>query len=329
MKAVAICRYGDVSGLEYREVPDPFCGPGDLLVRVRATALNRADILQRQGRYPPPGPPAKFEIPGLEFAGEVETIGSEVDGFHLGDRVMGITVAGGHAEKLAVPAGLAMRIPDSLDWRQAASIPEVFITAHDALVTQVGLASGESLLVHAAGSGVGTAAIQVAREAGADPIIGTAGSDTKLERARELGLSIGVNYHQQDFAEAVGRATAGRGVDVVLDVVGAEYWERNIDVLAPRGRMILVGLLGGARTQANLGPLLAKRLTIRGTTLRARSLEEKKAATRAFERSILPLLAEGRIRPVVDRIFPIAEIRAAHEFMESGANFGKIVLDVT
>ena len=326
MKAVVITRYGGVETLAWQDVPEPRPGPGDLLVRIRAGALNRADILQRQGLYPPPEPRGEFEIPGLEFAGEVESIGQNVSGFTLGDRVMGITVAGGQAEKLAVPAGLAMRVPANFEWTQAASIPEVFITAHDALLRQGALCAGESVLIHAAGSGVGIAAIQVAKGAAARPVIGTAGSETKLAQARELGLDVGIDYRQQDFVSIVREATAGMGVNVIVDLVGARYWDSNIRALALKGRLLLIGLLGGTTTQINLGTLLAKRLTIRGTTLRSRSLQEKIAATRAFESWGLPLLASGRMQPVIDSVYSMSQIREAHCRMESNTNFGKIVL---
>ncbi|HEY3131997.1 MAG TPA: NAD(P)H-quinone oxidoreductase [Acidobacteriota bacterium] len=329
MKAVVITQHGGVEGLSIREVPDPDYGPDDLLVRVRASALNRADILQRRGQYPPPGPPAPFEIPGLEFAGEAEAVGNHVTEFRAGDRVMGLTAAGAHAEKLGVPSRMAVRIPDSLDWFQSASLPEVFITAHDALITQCGLTGGESVLIHAVGSGVGAAATQIARSAGAGLIMGTAGSELKLARARELGLDVGINYQSTDFSDIVAEVTHSSGVDVILDVIGAKYLEKNINSLAKKGRLIIVGLLGGAVAQINLATLLSRRLCIRGTALRARPLEEKVAATRAFEKSLMPLIASGRIRPIVDRVYPLSEIREAHRYMESNANFGKIVLEVS
>lgn len=326
MKAVVIRQYGDVDALEWREVPDPVPGPSDLLVRVRASALNRADILQRRGQYPAPGPRAPFEIPGLEFAGEVVGAGSEVRGLSAGDRVMGISPAGAHAELLAIPAALAMRIPAKMNWEEAAALPEVCITSHDALLTQAGLQAGESVLIHAAGSGVGVAAVQIASLAGAGPIIGTAGSQEKLSRARTLGLDVGIDYREKDFAQGVAEATGGRGVDVLLDVVGAKYWEGNIRALAVRGRIVLVGLLGGASVQVNLGSLLSKRLTVRGTVLRSRAVAEKAEATRAFERWGKDFLESGRLRPVIDSVFPMQSIQEAHRRMESNANFGKIVL---
>jgi NADPH2:quinone reductase len=327
MKAIVISEAGGPEVLQLRDIPEPLAGPDDLLVRVRATALNRADTLQRQGQYPQPGPRPEFEVPGLEFAGEVVRAGERAEGFAVGDRVMGLLAGGGYAEMVSINHRLALRVPDNLSWQEAGSIPEVFITAHDALL-QCALQAGETVLVHAAGSGVGVAAIQVARVMGASLALGTAGSAEKLEAAKALGLDVGINYREQDFAQAALEATGGRGADVVLDVIGADYFERNLRAMAPKGRMVLVGLMGGAATQANLGMVLAKRLQIRGTVLRARSVEEKALATRALEKSVLPHLASGRIKTVVDRVFPLAEAAEAHRYMESNANFGKIVLEV-
>lgn len=327
MKAIVISAYGGPEVLQYRDVPDPVPGPEDLLVRVHAAALNRADTLQRRGAYPQPGPKPQFDIPGLEFAGEVMRAGDRVEGFAAGDRVMGLLAGGGYAEQVAIHHRLALNVPANLSWHEAGAVPEVYITAHDAL-RQCDFVAGESLLIHAAGSGVGVAAIQIAKVMGAASVIGTAGSDEKIARAKALGMDVGANYNTEDFADVALAATGGRGVDVVVDVIGATYWEGNMKALAPKGRMVLVGLMGGAVTQANLGMLLAKRLQVRGTTLRARPIEEKGAATRAFEKSILPHLASGRVKVIVDRVFPLAEAAAAHAYMESNANFGKIVLAV-
>jgi NADPH2:quinone reductase len=325
VKAIVIPEYGGPEVLALRELPDPAPGPDDLLVRVRATALNRADVLQRRGLYPQPGPRPEHEIPGLEFAGEVEAAGARVLDFSPGDRVMGLLSGGGYAEKIVVQHRLASPVPESLTFEQAASVPEAFITAHDALV-QCGFSTGETVLVHAAGSGVGTAAIQIAKVMGASMVLGTAGSAEKLDAARELGLDVGIDYRSESFADRVAEATGGRGVDVVLDFIGASYLEANLRALAEKGRMIVIGLMGGFSGDLPLGVLLQKRLQIRGTLLRARSLEEKAAATRAFEKAVLPHLATGRIRSVVDRVFPLAEAADAHRRMESNANFGKIVL---
>ena len=327
MKAVVISKPGGPEVLSFQDVPDPQPGPDDLLVRVHATALNRADILQRQGSYPQPGPKPAHDIPGMEYAGEVIAMGERVEGFSVGDRVMGLLAGGGYAEQVVTHFRLAMKVPANLSWEEAGATPEVYITAHDALV-QCGLVSGERVLIHAAGSGVGVAAIQIAKAMGAGLAIGTAGSAGKLAQAAALGLDVGVNYHEQDFAEEVLKATAGRGVDVILDVIGADYWDRNMRSLALKGRMILVGLMGGNSTNANIGVLLQKRASVRGTTLRARPIEEKGAATRAFEKSVLPHIASGRIKVVVDRVFPLAEAAAAQEYMGANQNFGKVVLRV-
>ncbi|GIW14856.1 MAG: NAD(P)H quinone oxidoreductase [Tepidiforma sp.] len=325
MKAVVITRPGGPEVLEYREVPDPVAGPEDLLIRVRATALNRADLLQRMGGYPQPGPKPAFEIPGLEYAGEVIAVGERVEGFAVGDRVMGLLAGGGYAELVATHYRLAVKVPDVLSWEEAGATPEVFITAHDALL-QCGLAAGERVLIHAAGSGVGVAATQIAKVMGASLVAGTAGSAEKLARAAELGLDLGINYREQDFAEEVLRATDGKGVDVILDVIGAEYWERNLRALAVKGRMVVVGLMGGTGASTNLGVLLQKRLQVRGTTLRARPMEEKATATRAFEKSVLPHIASGRVKVVIDRVYALRDAAEAHAYMATNANFGKIVL---
>ena len=325
MKAIVIPKPGTPDVLTFMDVPDPVCGPEDLLVRVRAAGLNRADLMQTAGGYPQPGPKPAFEVPGLEFAGEVIEAGARTEGFARGDRVMGLLAGGAYAEQVVINHRVAMKAPTNLSWEEAGATPEVYITAHDALL-QCGLVAGESVLIHAVGSGVGVAAVQIAKVIGASFVAGTAGDDTKLARSKELGLDLGVNYRTQDFAVEVLAATGGRGVDVLLDVVGADYWERNMRVLAPKGRMVLVGLMGGNATQANIGMLLMKRLQVRGTTLRARPLEEKAAATRAFEKSILPHIASGRVKVIVDRVFPLSEAAAAQTYLATNANFGKVVL---
>jgi putative PIG3 family NAD(P)H quinone oxidoreductase len=267
-------------------------------------------------------------VPGLEVAGEVLATGPRVTAFQPGDRVMALLGGGGYAEVAVVSERHAVHLPANLSWEEGGSIPEVFITAHDALHTQCGLQMGESVLIHACGSGVGVAAIQIAKTMGAATVIGTAGNDSKLQRARELGLDVGVNYRNEDFAEVVRETLGGRGVDVLLEVVGADYWERNIRSLAPKGRLVLVGLMSGPVAEANLGLLLVKRLQVRGTTLRARNLEEKAAAVRAFEKSVLPHLASGRMKTVIDRVYPLAEAAEAHRYLASNESFGKVVLKV-
>ncbi len=327
MKAIVIREFGEPDVLELRDIPEPECGPDDLLVAVRAAALNRADLLQRRGLYPAPEPKPAYDVPGLEYAGEVLRAGSRVLGFKPGDRVMGILASGGYAERVVTHHRLAVRVPENLSWREAAAVPEAFITAHDALL-QCGLACGESVLIHAVGSGVGAAAVQVASVMGATPVLGTAGSPEKLAAAKVLGLEIGIDYRNDDFVAATKAATFGRGADVIVDFIAAAYLDRNLQALATSGRMIVIGLLGGLAAELNLALLLAKRATIRGTLLRSRSLEEKAAATRSFEKSVLPHLASGRIRAVVDSVFEIERVVDAHRYMESNANFGKIVLEL-
>ncbi len=327
MKAVVITTPGDVDVLEIREVPDPPPPKHEqVLVRIHASALNRADILQRKGRYPaPPGFPP--DIPGLEFAGEVTQVGDDGSTWNKGDRVFGITGGGAQAECLLTHASHLARIPSNLDWIEAAAVPEVFITAHDALFTQASLREGETVLIHAAGSGVGTAAIQLATARGAKAF-GTARSAGKLERAKQFGLTSSITIRQNplELVDAVRDWTDGRGVDVILDLVGAAYLEANLKSLASKGRMMLVGTTSGAEATLNFSMMLSKRLTLRGTVLRARSNEEKAAATEGFAQEVVPLLENGIVKPVVDRVYKIGEVREAHALMESNANFGKIVL---
>jgi NADPH2:quinone reductase len=297
-------------------------------VRVHAAGLNRADILQRLGHYPaPPGYPQN--IPGMEFAGEIESIGDAVRAWKVGDRVFGITAGGAQAELVVVPESNLARVPADLDWVKAGSMPEVFITAHDALFTRAGLHMGERVLIHAAASGVGTAAIQVAHAAGAT-VYGTSRTADKLQRIHELNLgldkSVAVGGQPSNFVEAVQKWTNGAGVDVILDLVGGNYLAANLETLALRGRLICVGTMAGAKSEIDLGLLLRKRAIIIGTMLRGRSIEEKAEGTRLFASSVLPLVSRGAIRPVIDRVYPVDEIRDAHERMESNESFGKIVL---
>ncbi len=327
MRAAVITEPGGPEVFRVQEVTDPVAGPEEVLVSVRATALNRADLLQRRGRYSGP-PGTRDDIPGLEMAGIVESVGERVVDWKPGDHVMALLGGMGYASKIAVHERMLMPVPPNLDLVQAASIPEVFLTAYDAMFLQCDLQVGESVLIHAAGSGVGTAAIQLA-DAASCRVFGTAGSKEKLERAGELGLDVGINYHDEDFAEVIKQRTDGRGVNVILDVIGAPYWERNVASLALRGRMVIVGSMGGARVeQMNIGQLSARRASVRGTLLRARPLEEKATLVQAFNQRILPLFANETLVPVVDRVFPLDEVSAAHEYMESNANFGKIVLTI-
>jgi putative PIG3 family NAD(P)H quinone oxidoreductase len=329
MRAVVITSHGGVDGIGVREVESPPMPVADRVrVRVHAAGLNRADILQRRGSYPaPPGYPQN--IPGLEFAGEVDAIGDAVRTWKIGDRVFGIIAGGAQAELVVVPESNLARIPRELDWVQAGAMPETFITAHDALFTRAGLHMGERVLVHAAASGVGTAAIQLAHVSGAT-VYGTSRTAEKLERIRDLNIgldaSIAVGDTPAKFVEAVQNWTAGDGVDVILDLVGGNYFSANLDALGSRGRLISVGTMAGPKSEIDIGLVMRKRVTIIGTMLRGRSIEEKAEATRLFASSVLPLVSRGAIRPVIDRVYPVDEIREAHERMESNAGFGKIVL---
>jgi putative PIG3 family NAD(P)H quinone oxidoreductase len=327
MRAVTIVSFGGVEGLEVREVADPPRATLDRVrVRVRAAGLNRADILQRLGRYPaPPGYPQ--DIPGMEFAGEVVEGGEEARRWKVGDRVFGIIGGGGQAEYVTVPENTLAPIPPNLDWAEAAAVPEVFMTAHDALFTQCGLQIGERVLIHAAGSGVATAASQLVRAAGATAY-GTSRTADKLEKAKEFGLteSFVAGGDPMEFAEAVKRWTNGSGVEVVLDLVGAAYLKANLQSLATKGRLILVGTTSGAKAEIDYAVVMVKRLRIMGTSLRTRSLEQKATATRLFAQHVVPLLATGAVRPVIDKVFRMEEVRAAHQRLESNESFGKVVL---
>lgn len=328
MKAIRILRPGDPDVLELVDVDSGQPGAGQLSVAVHATAVNRADILQRRGGYPaPPGWPA--DIPGLEFSGTVEDVGEGVDESVVGSWVMGILGGGGYAERVVTHESHVLGIPAGLQFVEAAAVPEAFFTAYDALVVQGGLRPGMTVLIHAAGSGVGTAAIQVARAFGASRIFGTA-SAGKLEAiaARELPLDVPIDYTRQSFRDVIRRETSGRGVDIVMDLVGATYWSDNVASLAVRGRLLLVGLLGGTMAQINLGVLMRRRLTVIGTVLRSRTEEEKAILTEQVRRDLSPLFAEGELEAVVDRVFPLAGAAEAHAYVEQNRNLGKVLLRV-
>ncbi len=327
MRAVVITSHGDVEGIDVQEVETPAPPTADRVrVRVHAAGLNRADILQRKGHYPAPaGYPQN--IPGLEFAGEVEAVGNEVHRWKIGDRVMGITAGGAQAEFVVVPESNLAEIPANLSWPEAAAMPEVFVTAHDALFTRANLQIGESVLIHAAGSGVGTAAVQLARSAGAT-VYGTSRTADKLERVRELGLneSVTIGDTPEKFVEAVRKWTNDHGVNVILDLVGGKYFPFNLQAIALRGRLISVGTTAGAKSEIDLGLLMRKRAAIIGTVLRPRSIEEKAEAIRRFEADVLPLVSRGLVRPVVESVYRVEEVRAAHKHLESNRTLGKIVL---
>lgn len=325
MKAIVFDAPGDESVMRLGEAPAPSLGAGELRLRVFATAVNRADLLQRQGLYPPP--PGASPILGLECSGEVAEVGSGVAGWRAGDRAMALLAGGGYAEEVVVPAPCALPIPERLSFEEAAAVPEVFLTVHLNVLQLGGLAAGGSVLVHGGGSGIGTAAIQLARAAGARILV-TAGSDEKCRACLELGADAAFNYRSADFAAEAKAATGGRGVDVVLDSIGAPYLAKNLGSLAVGGRLVLIGLMGGAKAEINLAELLVKRLSVIGSTLRTRSVAEKGALVSDFLARFGGALASGAIRPTVDRVLPLAEAAAAHRAMKASEHFGKIVLRV-
>lgn len=324
MRAVVVTSPGgpEVLKLRNRPVRDPV--RGEIRVRVEAAGINRADLLQRRGLYPPP-PGWPDDVLGLEYAGYVDAVGEAVQLWNVGDRVMGLVGGGGYAEYVVVPEREAIRVPERLSLEEAAAIPEVFVTAHDALFTQLQITAGQTVLIHAVGSGVGTAALRLAKIAGAT-VVGTSRSAWKLNRARDLGLDVGIDSLERDVATEVRAATGGAGVEAVLDLVGAPLLAANLECLTVKGRLIIVGLSGGRSAELDLGVVLRKRVRIIGTSLRARPLEEKISAARRFQSQVVPLLEDGRVAPVIDRVFPLQDVAAAHQRMEGNANFGKIVL---
>ncbi len=326
MRAVVASRPGGPEVLEVVERPDPVPGPGEVLVRVAATAVNRADVLQRQGAYPPP--PGAPDVLGLECSGTVAALGDGAEGWAPGDRVMAVVAGGGYAELAVVPAATLLPVPAGIDLVDAAAIPEVFTTVHDNVVLRGRLARGETLLVHGAASGIGTAAVQVAVRAGAR-VLATASSRAKLDAAIALGAAAGIDYTAEDFTAAARDATGGRGVDVILDVVGGPYLARNLDALAVEGRLVVIGLQGGAAAELDLGRVLRRRLTVTGSTLRSRSVEEKAALAARVRADVLPGFADGSLRPVIDRVLDLTDAAAAHRTLESGDHVGKIVLRVS
>ena len=324
MKAVIIARAGGPGVLEIQDRPLPAPGAGQIRVRVRASALNRADLLQRAGNYPvPPGAPA--DIAGMEYAGEVDSVGNGVLLWKKGDKVMGIVGGGGHAEFVTVHEREAMPVPAGMKWEDAAAIPEVFLTAFDALFTRMSLRTGEILVIHAVGSGVGTAALQLAKLIGAR-VVGTARSADKLARVKEMGLDVAIDAVDGNWAPQIEAEIGHDAVNGVLDLVGGNYLDGNLRVAALKGRIVVVGLTAGAMSQFNMGILLRKRLTIVGTVLRARPIEEKIELTRDFSARMIPLFENGRLKPIVDRVLRFDQIADAHRLMESNATFGKIVL---
>ena len=323
MKAITFATYGGPDVLRLEDVAEPAPTADELLVCVRASALNRADTMQRRGHYPPP--PGESDILGLELAGEVEAVGANAGGFKPGDRVFGLVGGGAYAEKACIDHRLAMPIPDDWDFVKAAAVPEVFFTANETLFTLGRLDTGETVLIHAGASGVGTAGIQMARQAGARVLV-TVGSKEKVARTVALGAEAGINYKTTDFAARVLELTDGAGVDLVQDFIGAAYWQNNLKCLKTAGRLVLVGLMGGAKVEADLGLIMRKRLQVIGSVMRSQPLANKIAITERFRSRWLPELESGRLQPLIDTSFPLAEAAAAHQYMEDNRNVGKIML---
>ena len=325
MKAIVFDRPGDESVLKLGDAPDPVPGPSDLLIRVSHAALNRADLMQRQGLYPPP--PGASPILGLECAGTVAAVGGAVAGWRAGDRAMALLPGGGYAELAAVDHGSAMHVPDALSDAEAAALPEVFLTAYLNLFMLGGVKRGDSVLIHGGGSGVGTASIQLLKLAGARSIV-TAGSDEKCEQCLRFGADVAINYKSGPFAPKVRAAANDRGVEIVLDSIGGAYLAQNLDALANGGRLVMIGLMRGARAEIDLGQVLRRHLHLLGSTLRSRPAAEKAEIVQAFLARFGSELEAGRLRPPLYRTIPLADAGIGHKMMQSSEHFGKIVLQV-
>ena len=323
MQAIVLEEHGGLEVLQVREVPDPVPGPEEIRVELVASAVNRADVLQRMGFYP--GPPMEHEIPGMEFAGRVAELGERVTEWQVGDEVMGIVGGGAYAEQLCVHERQAMPVPEGLPLADAAAVPEVFLTAWDALVWQGGLFSGGRALVHAGASGVGTAAIQLAKSIGAK--VAVTASTSKVKACEDLGADLVVDYTQSAFDEEVGK-WAPDGVDVVLDVIGGDYVNKNLACTKVTGRIIQVGVMGSGRAEVDVGTMLRKRIALVGTVLRARPIEEKITATQRFTAEVLPRFTDGSLKPIIDSRYALADVAEAHARMEQNANVGKLLLDI-
>jgi putative PIG3 family NAD(P)H quinone oxidoreductase len=325
MRAITIAEPGGPEQLVWAEVPDPVVAAGEVLIRVNATAVNRADILQRMGFYTPP--PGASPYPGLECSGRVLEVGTGVSGFVPGDEVVALLAGGGYAELVAVPAGQVAPLPKGMSALDAGGLMETVCTVWSNVFMLAGLEAGQTLLVHGGSSGIGTTAIQLAHELGARVIV-TAGSPAKLQACRDLGADVAVNYREQDFVERVAEVTDGRGVDVILDNMGAAYLDRNVQALAVAGRLVIIGLQGGVKGEVNLNTLLRKRASVSATTLRARSSEEKAQIVTAAREAVWPLIEQGRFRVVVDRVLPVEQVGQAHRVVEESGHVGKVLLDV-
>ncbi|UNO41018.1 NAD(P)H-quinone oxidoreductase [Streptomyces sp. MST-110588] len=335
MRAITIPEPGGPDALVWAEVPDPQPAEGEVLIEVAATAVNRADLLQRQGFYDPP--PGASPYPGLECSGRIVAVGPGVGslpgpegaggGWSVGDEVCALLAGGGYAERVAVPAGQVMPVPEGLDLVSAAALPEVVCTVWSNVFMIAHLRPGETLLAHGGSSGIGTMAVQLAKAVGARVAV-TAGGPEKLARCAELGADVLIDYREQDFVEELRKATDGKGADVILDIIGAKYLERNVKALAANGRLAIIGLQGGTKAELNLGTLLAKRAAVTATSLRGRPLEEKAAIVAAVREHVWPLIGNGQVRPIVDRTLPITEAAEAHRIVEASTHVGKVVLTV-
>jgi putative PIG3 family NAD(P)H quinone oxidoreductase len=325
MRAVVVTEPGGPEVLTLGERPDPEPGPGEVVLDVAASAVNRADLLQRQGFYPPP--PGASDVLGLECSGVVAAVGPDVERWQVGDEVCALLAGGGYAEKVLVPAGQVMAVPDGIDVVEAAALPEVACTVWSNVFMAAGLRPDETLLVHGGAGGIGTFAIQLAHALGAR-VATTAGSEEKLAVCRDLGADVTVNYRDADFVEAVKDATDGRGADVVLDNMGAKYLGRNIDVLAKEGRLVVIGMQGGSKGELDLGKLMQKRGAVIATTLRARPTDDKAAICASVEEHVWPLIADGSVRPVVHTRVPLSDAAGAHRVVEESAHVGKVLLVV-
>jgi putative PIG3 family NAD(P)H quinone oxidoreductase len=323
MRAITITEPGGPEVLKVADVPDPVPDRGEVVIDIAAAGLNRADLLQRQGLYPPP--PGAPPYPGMECSGRVSAVGNDVSGWQVGDEVCALLGGGGYAERVAVPAGQVMPLPDGVGVVEAAALPEAACTVHSNVVALAGLAAGETFLVHGGASGIGTFAIQLGRALGAT-VACTAGWAGKLARCRELGAQLAINYREEDFVAVIGDFTGGRGADVILDIVGGAYLERNLAALATGGRLAIIGLQGGARAEIDLNSLMRKRCSVRGTTLRARPVQEKAAIVSAVREQVWPLVGAGQIRPVIEAILPLQQADEAHRLMEADRHVGKILL---
>ncbi|MFO1035508.1 MAG: NAD(P)H-quinone oxidoreductase [Geminicoccaceae bacterium] len=325
MTFISISRFGPPEVLVPARMPVPRPGAGEVLVKVMAAGINRPDVLQREGGYPPP--PGASEVPGLEIAGEVAAVGPGVERWKIGDRVMALVSSGGYAEYCTAPAPQCLPVPDALSWVEAGGIPETFFTVWTNVFERGRLKAGESLLVHGGSSGIGTTAIQLAHARGSR-VFATVGNAEKAAACVELGAERAIDYRTEDFVGVVKEATGGKGVDVILDMVGGDYVERNLQAAAVEGRIVQIAWLRGPKVTANFLPLMLKRLSWTGSTLRPRSVEQKGVIARELEAEVLPLLAAGKLKPVIHATFPLAEAAAAHAMMESSAHIGKIVLTV-